>query len=597
MIVLLNRLKKQKLAISLACSAIALCVFALAAYSTYNYEVENQKRMALNEIATVSKELENLINNQLYRSMGLSAYYIQNSETSADQLHRYADVLYGDFHSVLRSVALLKDTTIFFVHPLRGNEAAIGVDLSQNPTQKYSVSRVKAEQLTIVDAPVDLVQGGRGIIIRVPVVSHNPANTTQYLGQMSVVLDYDLLLSNSKLDDLMNDYHLQLVDRQRDGSKKVIYANVGDEPVGAYTYELNLPNLDWAIVYLPAEGWKGSSLMLYWIVFLGFGISGLIGYMVYKQFSEKDALNNLVDERTRALIQTNDYLEQTLAEVEEKQAELFLVNDQLEESLEHLKDTQEQLIQSEKFAALGELVAGVAHEINTPLGIGITLATFVEDKHQRIAKLFENGQLSKNELKEYNDAVSEALGVMVSSLNRSAEIISSFKNVAGEQSALELRHFKVRDYFEDVLQNLKPRLKKTPHEVVLLCDPELVIFHYPGAFSHLLTNFIVNSLVHGFTEETPGHMTIEFSKKENSCQLVYSDDGAGISSQHLTHIFDPFYTTKKGQGSTGLGLHIVHNIVTQNLNGKISLVTSEGHGVRFTIDFPLLNPEDFHEQL
>jgi signal transduction histidine kinase len=257
--------------------------------------------------------------------------------------------------------------------------------------------------------------------------------------------------------------------------------------------------------------------------------------------------------------------------------------------LEHLTETQEQLIQSEKFAALGELVAGVAHEINTPLGIGITLATFVEDKHHRITKLFDAGQLSKTELHEYNDSVGEALSVMVNSLNRSAEIIGSFKNVAGEQSALELRDFNVRDYLEDMLQNLKPRLKKTPYEITLICEPNLIIYNYPGLFSHILTNFIVNSLIHGFVGLDSGHITINFYKIDSHYVLTYSDNGHGISSDHIEHIFDPFYTTKKGQGSTGLGLHIVHNIVTQNLNGKISLVTSENKGVTFTIEFPLID--------
>jgi signal transduction histidine kinase len=302
-------------------------------------------------------------------------------------------------------------------------------------------------------------------------------------------------------------------------------------------------------------------------------------------------LNNIIEERTHALIQTNEYLEHTLAEVEEKQAELFLLNDQLEQSLDHLKDTQEQLILSEKFAALGELVAGVAHEINTPLGIGITLATFVADKHHRLVKLFEAGELSKSEMKEYNDAVYEALSAMVSSLNRSAEIITSFKNVAGEQSSLELRQFNVKAYFEDVLQNLKPRIKKTPHEISLICDPEIFIYNYPGVFSHILTNFIINSLVHAFTDDKAGLITIEFYKYENNCQLIYSDNGIGISEQHTSRVFDPFYTTKKGQGSTGLGLHIVHNIVTQNLKGKIGLFTEVGKGVCFTIDFPLIHPE------
>ena len=474
---------------------------------------------------------------------------------------------------------------------MEGNEKALGVDLSKVAGQSEDVLKVKSSLSTVVAGPVDLLQGGKGIIIRIPILSHINETASHYLGQMSVVIDYYLLLQASKFNELMEKYSLQLVQNSGSSLEKTIFSNTIDPLKDGESYSLNLTNMKWEIRYVPKTGWNGSSTLLYLIIFIGLLTSLFVFMAVNRQLTHKDDLNLLVDERTKALIQTNEYLEQTLGEVEEKQAELFILNDQLENSLEHLESTQEQLIQSEKFAALGELVAGVAHEINTPLGIGITLATFVEDKHARMSKLFEAGTLSKGDLLDYNDALTEALSVMVSSLNRSAEIISSFKNVAGEQSALELRYFNVREYFEDVLQNLRPKLKKTAHEINLICDPELVIYHYPGVFSHILTNFIINSLTHGFTEQTAGHMTIEIYKKDDHAVLVYRDDGVGITDQHLTHVFDPFYTTKKGQGSTGLGLHIVHNIVTQNLHGAIHLVTAANEGVCFTIEFPLVEPE------
>lgn len=586
-----------RILISAACGLIALGIFSIAAYSTYYYEIENHKTAAASEIELVTKELENLINTQVYKSKGLSSYYIQHPDASLEELHHYSEILFDDSISVLRSATLIKDTTIFFIHPIEGNEKALGADLSKVTGQSEDVLKVKSSLTTVVTGPVDLLQGGKGIIIRIPILSRMDSSKIHYLGQMSVVIDYDLLLKASKFNALMDKYSLQLIENNGSSIEKIIYSNTDSTFKDSKNYSLNLTNMKWVIKYAPKSGWNGSSTLLNMIVFIGLLTSLFVFLTVNRQLASKNDLNLLVDERTKALIQTNEYLEQTLGEVEEKQAELFILNDQLEHSLEHLESTQEQLIQSEKFAALGELVAGVAHEINTPLGIGITLATFVEDKHVRMSKLFEAGTLSKSDLVEYNDALNEALSVMVSSLNRSAEIISSFKNVAGEQSALELRYFNVREYFEDVIQNLRPKLKKTAHDIHLICDPEMTIYHYPGVFSHILTNFIVNSLTHGFTDQMAGHITIEMYKKEDHAILIYTDDGLGITNQHIAHVFDPFYTTKKGQGNTGLGLHIVHNIVTQNLNGKINLVTAANKGVCFTIEFPLVEPELFLETL
>lgn len=574
-------------------SLVSITIFTFAAFLTYTYEIENHKQKATSEVELVAKDIESVISNQIYKSSGIAAYLIENPYRQLDDFNTFSSILYDENDSILRSVSLLKDTTVFFTFPIKGNEKVIGIDIAKIDAQKESVLKVKYMQVTTIDAPVNLVQGGRGIIIRIPITKK--AHTSDYYGQMSVVLDYDKLQETTHLETLMETYDLQVAEKQNNlEPPKIIYNNIEGDIANHATYQLKLPGIEWQLYYAPKNGWNGLSSLLIAIVAIGMATTIIITGLVYKQYKANDALNLLVNERTYALIQTNEYLEQTLAEVEEKQAELFLVNDQLEQSLDHLKDTQEQLIQSEKFAALGELVAGVAHEINTPLGIGITLATFIDDKHKRLLKLFESGQLSKSELQEYNESVSEALSVMVNSLNRSAEIIGSFKNVAGEQSAYELRQFNVRAYFEDVLQNLKPRLKKTTHEVVLVCDPEIVIYHYPGVFSHILTNFIVNSLVHGFPEDKSGQITIEFYKLDQSCQLIYTDNGVGITEQHISKIFDPFYTTKKGQGSTGLGLHIVHNIVTQNLSGKIGVITGENEGVCFTIDFPIIHPADLH---
>lgn len=586
---------KKRIWIAILSGLVCFSVFIFAAYRTYSYEIANNKLDIALKVELVAKAMENSLNLQIYRSKGILSFYAIHPDISYDDFKIYSDLIYEDKRNNVRSIALTRDTTVFFVTPLKGNEAVLGKNLAEIPGQRKDILKVKESWEMLVTPPTKLVQGGTGIIIRIPVISADE-KPRRYLGQISVVLDSDQFQQETGLSKLFENYHVIIKQKSTDNSEQVIFSNTKESNIQFETYNMQVGNLIWQLYYAPNSGWSPSDNQYLYVLLIGLLTSIVAGTLVGRLLGEAGRLNSLVDERTSDLIRTNDYLEQTLGEVEEKQAELFLLNDQLEQSLDHLKETQEQLIQSEKFAALGELVAGVAHEINTPLGIGITLATFIQDKHNQMVRAFEANTLSKNELKDYNESLNEAIEVMVNSLNRSAEIIGSFKNVTGEQSVLELRTFNVKKYCDDVLQNLKPRLKKTNHCIELICDPELEIYHYPGVFSHILTNFIVNSLTHAFEDGVTGHIHISFQKKGEECILIYSDDGVGIADEHLPHVFDPFYTTKKGQGSTGLGLHIIYNIVTQNLGGQIHLKTEKNGGVEFKIQFPALHPEDFVSQ-
>lgn len=583
---------KNRVWIAILSGLVCFSVFIYAAYRTFSYEIANEKLDVALQIELVAKAMEHSLNLQIYKSKGILSFYALHPDISYDEFKVYADLLYEEPQNNLRSITLMRDTTVFFITPLKGNEIVLGKDLSKIAAQRRDILKVKETEEMIISSPTKLIQGGTGIIIRIPVLNA-VGNSKDYLGQMSVVIDSEKFQEETGLSKLFETYQVIITQKNAGGTSQTIYANVEGPKPHFETYRMQIGNFDWQFSYAPKAGWTPSNNQYFYVLLIGFLTSLVTGILVVRLLGEAGRLSALVNERTSDLIRTNEYLEQTLGEVEEKQAELFLLNDQLEQSLDHLKETQEQLIQSEKFAALGELVAGVAHEINTPLGIGITLATFIQDKHRHLIRAFEANTLSKNELNEYNEAVNEAIDVMVNSLNRSAEIIGSFKNVAGEQSVLELRTFNVKKYFDDVLQNLKPRLKKTHHCIELICDPEIEIYHYPGVFSHILTNFIVNSLTHAFEEGVTGHIQINFQQRGEECTLIYTDDGAGIADEHLPHVFDPFYTTKKGQGSTGLGLHIIYNIVTQNLNGQIQLKTEKNGGVEFKIHFPALHPENF----
>jgi signal transduction histidine kinase len=280
-----------------------------------------------------------------------------------------------------------------------------------------------------------------------------------------------------------------------------------------------------------------------------------------------------------------------IAEKARYQDQLESANEELKVSLDSLEQTRDQLVQSEKMAALGELVAGVAHEINTPVGVGVTAASFLDSKTREFLKVYESGELKRSELESYLKTVQEVSSSILLNMERAAELISSFKRVAVDQSSETRRRFNLKAYLDEILLSLRPRYKKTPHTIEISCGPDIELNSYPGAFSQILNNLIMNSLIHGFKDKEQGTIRVEISKKEELIQFVYKDDGCGLTEEQLEKIFDPFYTTMRAKGGTGLGMSIVFNLVTQTLKGSISVASEPGNGITFTMTFPDLGSE------
>lgn len=331
-----------------------------------------------------------------------------------------------------------------------------------------------------------------------------------------------------------------------------------------------------------------------WIVMIGFDVTNRMkAELALKNLNED--LEKRVNERTEELFKTNEHLEQSMAELEESQAQLTEAYEDLGKSHDNLKRTQDQLIMSEKLAALGDLVASVAHEINTPLGIGVTLSTFLQEKHKELAQRFQENALNRGDMKQYIKANEEAIDLMVMNLHRASELVTSFKQVASDQSTLELRKFKVKEYIEETLISLRPRFRNTVHKIEVYCDKDMEIISYPGAVSQIVTNLVMNSLIHGFDGIENGLIEIQIRSIENGVAIDYQDNGKGISAADKQQVFKPFFTTKRNQGSTGLGLHIVYNTVVQLLKGNIELESDIGQGVKFMIEMPAISKEHFFD--
>lgn len=265
--------------------------------------------------------------------------------------------------------------------------------------------------------------------------------------------------------------------------------------------------------------------------------------------------------------------------------------DASEEALRNLRETQNSLIEAEKLAALGRLVAGVAHEVNNPVGISLTVASSLERRSRLFTDEIARGELRRSSLNDFVKACSEAADQLVTNLNRAAELIQSFKQVAADRHQSDRRSFDLRDLTEQLIMSLRPGIGKNSIKVQMECEPGLSMTSYPGSYGQVLTNLFVNAITHAFPDRSSGEIDIKVRRVgEAQVELLFSDNGCGMTPEVRRQAFDPFFTTRRDQGGTGLGLHIVYNLVTNRLGGRITMRSETGKGTHVQIVLPRVAP-------
>lgn len=293
-------------------------------------------------------------------------------------------------------------------------------------------------------------------------------------------------------------------------------------------------------------------------------------------------ITELVDAERR-LQELNRELENR---VEERTQDLRTANLELQEKIEELRETQQQLIETEKMASLGNLVAGVAHEINTPIGVGVTAASLLDELTTNLHKKLTAGSLTRSEFDEYLDKARLSCQVILTNLERASKLIQSFKLISVDQNTDPLRIFKVKEYLEDVFRSLHPPERRIHLDIRVQGDEELCLHSYPGAFSQIITNLYMNSCLHGFEGRDQGTILTQFLCDGPWFFLHYEDDGKGMDTEIQKKIFEPFFSTRRNRGGTGLGMHIVYNLVTQKLGGSITVQSTPGRGTKFILKIP-----------
>ncbi|WP_283708849.1 GAF domain-containing sensor histidine kinase [Pseudoalteromonas prydzensis] len=261
----------------------------------------------------------------------------------------------------------------------------------------------------------------------------------------------------------------------------------------------------------------------------------------------------------------------------------------LQKTLETLTGTQEKLIESEKMAALGNLVAGVAHEVNTPIGVAVTANSSATDNLKQLKQQLETNTLSKNSLMTFLTHIDECLTISSSNLDRAAALICSFKQTAVDQSSLDISSVMLKEYLANTIHSLTPLTRSHHISTEIDCDETLSVVTVSGALSQIIMNLVSNSCVHGFKERTNNqiNITVQVDKQQGSYSLCYRDNGHGMSTTVLQSVFEPFFTTTRGKGGSGLGMAIVYNLATQALQGDVKIHSQPQQGITIIFTFPL----------
>ncbi|MGL5256053.1 MAG: sensor histidine kinase [Proteocatella sp.] len=287
-----------------------------------------------------------------------------------------------------------------------------------------------------------------------------------------------------------------------------------------------------------------------------------------------------------------DILLGNFKEVSELYSAFYQKTRDLEKTFEEI-DAQrilavEHSIEKEKFASLGSLVAGVAHELNTPIGICITTVSYLSSELEKLYQNLSEGKFSKNQLEKFISNLSDSLEVMADTLDRASTLIQSFKQLAVDQGSNPYVEFNLKQQINLVISSLRHELKIGSHSVNLICEEDILLFGHPNVYQQIFTNLIMNSIIHGFKNISNGSIFISVQKNSDSINILFKDNGCGIPAENKKRIFEPFFTTNRSNGGSGLGLNIVYNLITSTLNGNIRIVDSEEPGVTFEMIIPIL---------
>ena len=501
--------------------------------------------------------------------------------------------------------------------PLAGNERALGFNPLLDPVQGFEAQRaIDTRRLTLA-GPFELVQGGFGVVGRYPVFLPDKRGDERFWGLVQVIVRIPDLLAVTSLGQMeAAGYRYTLWRIDPATGERVVFARTSDEPLRApVDAVIRVPEGRWALS-VEDSGTGTSALVLAGEGLVALLLSLLVAGATLMLLREPLLLQREIDER-RAVQEemqraAGDMTEDATAAANDWDAlgawdrllpdgrviavQRMATSDggrlTLHTDVTAVRRANEVLARNDRMASLGRLVAGIAHEINTPIGNALMVATSVQQRIDEMAATVADGALRRSTLDGFLRMVRESDEILVRNLGRAAELIQHFKQVAVDQTSDRRRTFDLATVLDEVVATLMPRLKRSTHTLHLALAPDVAMDSYPGALGQIVTNLIENSLLHAFPERSGGSMRlVARALDEAYVEILYSDDGVGIPTADRSRVFDPFFTTRMGQGGSGLGLSIVLNLVRDLLGGDLDLSAGEPGGTTFRLRLPRVAPQ------
>lgn len=559
----MKRLRLKQYIIVIFIFVFVISLFSIAAFLEFRRSKEELLNLRKIEVTQLTDDAGFLINKSIYHSDGIVSYIISNPTLDQTTFSTYVSGLPSV--EIVSHYAAIKDTTIAFSYPLEGNESGIGVDLSEIEDQRLELEKVKATRKSMLVGPVDLVEGGTSLINRMPIYIGD-----EYWGQLSLIIDYNKLMELAGIKEFAESNKI-LIEQisEVDENTRIIYQNTKTFSDAALQDTFDVPNGEWRITIESDEPTSSMTPLFVMLVLTGLILAIISAISTVYIIDVNNTLNQRVYYRTK---------------------ELNVKNEELSIIIERLNNTQDQLVMREKQAAMGEMVAGVAHEINTPLGVSITSISYIENLVDKIYMKFHENKLTRTSLKEGLEAISESADIIQNNLERASQLVNSFKQLSADLHVEDQKVINLKTYMDYIIRVVSPSLRGTSHQIEMKIVG-IDFLTYPGSFSQVITNLIINSLVHGFESVKNGRIYIQAEIVGCAISLDYYDNGVGIPKEIKDKVFNPFFTTKRNLGNTGLGLNIAYNIVTQQLEGDIDLVYDTEEGVHIKIVIPISEEE------
>ena len=455
-----------------------------------------------------------------------------------------------------------------------------------------------------MESRLDHLEAVQATLLEIGQLSTSCSDITEFigavhraLGRIMYAANFYVALGDREDGTVRFVYFVDAVDAAPDRNEKITLASPEQSPT-AWVMLNRRPLVMTAAEYtahgLDGKGWGRGSTAEHWMgcplldqQHQALGVIVIQSYLPEHTFSDEDqALFSLLANHVSNALQGMQSMDRLERAVQQRTVMLEQQNAALSTAMAALRDAQVELVRQEKLASLGRLVAGVAHEINTPLGICVTSTSHLVQELKLTREELAGGAMTQDSLEEFLNIVDQSLRILTTNTQRAAALVRSFKQVAVDQSSDDIRSFNLKTYLHEVLLSLQPKLKGRPVTVAVDCAPNIVLDSFPGAVAQILTNMLVNSLVHGFEHEQAGSIVVKAALEGDVVVLDYSDDGAGMDADTLAKLFEPFFTTRRGSGGSGLGAHILYNLVTGPLGGTVKADSAPGQGLRYRLRFP-----------